>query len=64
MTLEQTVRRVHAEFMEMPGLLLSRRQAERLWNLDPATCDAVIASLLASGFLRQTAVGAFRRTDW
>jgi len=32
--LREWVRLVQSEYSEMPGLLLSRRQAQRLWNLD------------------------------
>ena len=52
--------RVRGEYLEMPGLRLTVAQASRLWGLDAAVCDALLTCLEASGFLRQTAVGAFR----
>ncbi len=45
--------RIRAEFLEMPGLVLTRWQIRRLWLLDPSLCDAVLDTLLQSGFLRQ-----------
>ena len=32
--LTETVRRVRAEFLEMPGLKLTVQQAQRLWGVD------------------------------
>ena len=39
---EGLLRRIRSEFLEMPGLRLSREQAQRLWALDAATCDRVL----------------------
>jgi len=36
----------------MPGMALTSRQMQRLWHLDAARCDAVIESLVTSGFLK------------
>jgi hypothetical protein len=55
--------RIRGEFLEMPGLHLTRSQAARLWHLDPDTCDAALRTLIDTGFLRQTARGTFRRAD-
>ena len=54
---------VRSEYRESPGLSLTLRQASRLWNLDLDTRDAVLAALVASGFLRQTKNGMFVRAD-
>jgi hypothetical protein len=43
--------RVRAEYLEMPGLVLSRAQMRRLWILDAPLCDEVVEALIASGFL-------------
>jgi hypothetical protein len=43
--------RVRAEYLEMPGLILTRWQMRRLWLLDASLCDAVVEALVASGFL-------------
>jgi hypothetical protein len=56
---EDTVRRVRAEFLEMPGLKLTVPQAQRLWGVDRLTCEAVIDALTAAHFLVRTRDGAF-----
>jgi len=43
--------RVPAEYLEMPGLTLTKWQMHRLWPLDATLCDAVVDTLVASGFL-------------
>ena len=45
---------VQAEYLEMPGLQLTRLQIQRLWGLEPGTCDLLIEELVASHFLRRT----------
>lgn len=55
---DDTVRRVRAEFLEMPGLKLTVPQAQRLWGVDRPTCEAVIDNLTASRFLVRTRDGA------
>lgn len=49
------LRRVRAEYLEVPGLALTRDQARRLWGLDAETCDLLLAALVESRFLRRTA---------
>jgi hypothetical protein len=53
------VRRVHGEFLEMPGLTLSIAQAARLFSLPPAVCARVFGELLNSQLLRRTADGRY-----
>ncbi len=55
---EDTLRRVRAEFLEMPGLKLTVPQAQRLWGVDQRTCEAVIEELTATRFLARTRDGA------
>ncbi len=57
------LRRIRAEFREMPGLCLTVPQARRLWALQDSACEAVLARLLHDGFLRFTADGSFVRAD-
>src|SRR5262249_55425831 len=57
MDLEALARRVRAEFLEMPGLRLTLPQAARLWGMDLAACEAVIARLVRAAFLRWTPAG-------
>ena len=45
--------RVRSEFIEMPGLRLRIDQAQRLWNLDRASCETVLLSLVEAKFLRR-----------
>ena len=57
------VDRVRSEFIEMPGLRLTPAQAARLWGVDDASCDPVIAALVRSAFLRWTPGGMVVRSD-
>jgi hypothetical protein len=58
-SLELLIGRIRGEFREMPGLRLTIAQACRLWQVDPATCEAVLQTLLADHFLVRTANGSF-----
>ena len=61
--LQDVVRRVQGEFLEMPGLRLTPQQARRLWRLDETACDAVLGALVKARFLARTRDGAFVRHD-
>lgn len=52
---------VRGEYLEMPGLSLTLRQAMRLWHLDAVSCRRVFDALVGSGFLTETRHGAYRR---
>ena len=54
---------VRGEYVEMPGLRLSRRQAQRLWAIDAETCDAVLAALEYSHFLEKNEHDEFVRVE-
>jgi len=54
------LRRIQAEYEEMPGLCLTKSQAERLWGLDTQTCDSVLDALVDVGYVRPTARGYVR----
>lgn len=54
---------VRGEFLEVPGLHLTKPQVRRLWGLDPSTCDALLDTLVNRGFLKQTHNGSFARVD-
>ena len=54
---------VRGEFVESPGLHVTKPQAQRLWGLDPVRCDALLDNLVASGFLKQTRRGGYARAD-
>jgi hypothetical protein len=49
---EQLLRRVRAEFAELPCLRLTRAQAQRLFGLRPDVCDRVLATLVAECTIR------------
>jgi hypothetical protein len=51
---------IRAEYDEMPGLCLTRAQAQRLWLLEPDVCDSVLTAMVDAGFLRLTAGGYVR----
>ena len=56
---EALIGRVRAEYLEMPGLCLTIRQVQRVWGLETRTCEALLRSLLDSGFLVCTDRGLF-----
>jgi len=61
--LDDVLRRVQGEYIEMPGLRLTTAQAQRLWGLDRAACDALLGALVDAKFLFRTRDGAFVRSE-
>jgi hypothetical protein len=61
---DQWIERVRAEYLEMPGLCLTKPQMRRLWLIDSSTCDVVVDSLVASAFLRRRADDTYVRGEW
>jgi hypothetical protein len=61
--LQNWMRLVRAEFDEVPGLSLTQRQAQRLWHLDDASCDALLERMVAARYLRRTTRGLYVRAD-
>jgi hypothetical protein len=59
MSAKDLLRVVQAEYLEIPGLNLTKPQVQRLWALDPLTCDALLDALVASQFLRCNHRGAY-----
>ena len=55
--------RIRGEFLEMPGLRLTARQASRLWAIDHATSERVLDTLTSAGFLARTREGAYLRSS-
>ena len=55
--------RARQEYAEMPGLVLTTRQASRLWNLDAAVCQVLLSTLVREEFLSLTHNGAYLRRD-
>ena len=60
---DDVLRRVQCEFLEMPGLRLTAAQARRLWNLEEAACDLLLRALVDAKFLFETRDGAYMRVD-
>ena len=54
---------IRSEYLEIPGLHLTRNQVQRLWGLDAITCDALLETLVDVRFLRRTHAGAYVRAD-
>jgi len=52
---------IRGEFEEMPGLLLTKPQVQRLWGLDQLMCDALLDALVAVSFLKRTPCGRYAR---
>ena len=46
--------RVYGEYIEMPGLQLTLRQASRLWNMTADTSEHVLERLVTASFLRRS----------
>ena len=60
-TPDTLLRRVRAEFVEMPGLSLTEGQASRLWQVDPLTAADLLRRLVEARFLARTGAGHYRR---
>ena len=58
---EQILHRICGEYLEMPGLQLTRPQAQRLWGLDEQTCAALLESLTEEKFLYRRPDGVYAR---
>ena len=63
MEMHTVANRVRREFLEMPGLRLTIRQAARLWGLEPTACAHVIEVLVRSEFLRRVPDGMVTRVE-
>jgi len=60
---EEWLMLIRAEYLEIPGLSLTKPQVERLWGLDPVTSEALLATLVDLKFLRRTVRDAYVRAD-
>lgn len=61
---DDVLRRIWAEYAEMPGMSLTVYQGQRLWGLERNTCAAALELLTAAGFLRKTSGDKYiRATD-
>jgi hypothetical protein len=55
------LQRVYGEFLEMPGLRLTCRQAQRLWGLDESACLELLEFLVDSRFLCRSGHSVYTR---
>jgi hypothetical protein len=55
--------RIQTEYVEMPDLKLTARQAQRLWSLSHDVWETAVAVLIGREFLVQTRDGAYVRTS-
>lgn len=53
--------RIRAEFLEMPGLRLTRDQAQRLWGVERAVCQQLLDALVETRFLCAQPNGTYAR---
>jgi hypothetical protein len=58
-TVPDWLRLIQAEYLEMPGLHLTKAQIQRFWRLEPHMCDALVNTLVAAEFLKSTQQGAY-----
>jgi hypothetical protein len=62
-TISDWVRIIRSEYCEIPGLILTKQQCQRLWGLDRAACDTVLGLLMRTKFLRRTENDTYARAD-
>ncbi len=60
---DQLVNQIRGAYLEMPGLHVTRRQAQRLFGLDERTCVRLLDMLVDAGFLRRTRLDSYVRAD-
>ena len=60
---ERAAQCVRTEYLEMPGLNLTRDQVRCLWGLDREFCDQVLEHLVGAGFLIRTPDDTYVRAD-
>ena len=58
---ELLLQRVYGEFLEMPGLRLTCKQAQRLWGLDEQSCLELLEFLVDAKFLCRPGHGTYSR---
>ena len=61
--IDEWLRLIRAEYQEVPGLHLTKSQVQRLWGLDPVTCDELLSTLENVKFLRKTENNGYVRRD-
>jgi len=59
--MQNTVERLRAEFLEMPGLRLTLTQIHRFCGLERSVCSAALDTLVKERFLCANADGMYAR---
>ena len=59
--MQNTVERLRAEFLEMPGLRLTLTQIHRFCGLERSVCSAALEALVKERFLCANADGTYAR---
>jgi hypothetical protein len=62
-SIEDLLKRVRGEYLEMPGLRLTGAQASRLWGLDSTICQRLLDALRDAQFLTRTSDGRYVRAE-
>jgi DNA-binding IclR family transcriptional regulator len=57
------LQRICGEYLEMPGLRLTLKQATRFWGMDEQTCARSLDYLVEIGFLARVEQGTYRLSD-
>jgi len=58
---QEAARAIRDEYLQLPGLRLTREQLQRLYSLDSLTCEAILSALVDVGFLARTPEGRYVR---
>jgi hypothetical protein len=58
---DDLLNRIRCEFIEMPGLRLTRQQAQRLYGLDEVRCQRALDRLVDARFLCIKSNGTYGR---
>ena len=59
----RVIGRIQDEFLEMPGLRLTPKQAQRLCGVDQTICQAVLDALVNARFLAVNPHGMYTRAS-
>lgn len=62
-SLGEWIQIVRGEYLEIPGMQLTRPQIQRLWGLDEGVCGAVLKALTETQFLSVKPDGRYIRAD-
>ena len=60
---DPVLQRIRGEYLEMPGLRLTVKQACRFWGLDEQTCARLLEQLVDAGFLARVGQDGYGLSD-